>query len=361
MKLPNNYGSIYKLSGKRRRPWRVRITTGWTVGDSGKPIQQRQTIGYYATRNEALQALADYQKNPFIAGQSLSFAEVYERWSDKKFSSGISASNIAGYKASFKLCADIYDVPFREIALDHLQHVIDTCGKEYPTRRKIVVLFNQLYDYAVGNRVVGKDKDVTEYINIGEPTKSELHYRFTADEIERIRSAAETDDYAALVLMLIYSGVRPGEMFDLSSADVHVGERYFYIRDGKNANAVRKVPIHESCVGYYERWLAHGTEHLITKRNGQPFNFRRDHKTYTAAYFVPLLSDLGILKYKNAHGDEREHRPDDTRHTFTTIWTEKRLSEAFRRKIQGHSGQGVGEQVYTHIDFSELLAELNKM
>lgn len=29
MRLPNGYGSIHKLSGKRHRPWAVRITTQW--------------------------------------------------------------------------------------------------------------------------------------------------------------------------------------------------------------------------------------------------------------------------------------------------------------------------------------------
>ena len=31
MKLPNGYGSIYKLSGKRRKPWIVRKTVGWKI------------------------------------------------------------------------------------------------------------------------------------------------------------------------------------------------------------------------------------------------------------------------------------------------------------------------------------------
>lgn len=34
MKMPNGYGSIIKLSGKRRRPFAVRITAGYT--DEGK-------------------------------------------------------------------------------------------------------------------------------------------------------------------------------------------------------------------------------------------------------------------------------------------------------------------------------------
>ena len=29
MKLPNGYGSVVKLSGKRRKPYQVRKTAGW--------------------------------------------------------------------------------------------------------------------------------------------------------------------------------------------------------------------------------------------------------------------------------------------------------------------------------------------
>lgn len=31
MKLPNGYGSVVKLSGKRRKPWMVRKTTGYHI------------------------------------------------------------------------------------------------------------------------------------------------------------------------------------------------------------------------------------------------------------------------------------------------------------------------------------------
>ncbi|MBQ6481718.1 MAG: hypothetical protein IJI45_11415 [Anaerolineaceae bacterium] len=53
MRLPNSYGSIVKLSGKRRRPYAVRITTGWT--DKGRQIQKY--LSYHATRREAMAAL----------------------------------------------------------------------------------------------------------------------------------------------------------------------------------------------------------------------------------------------------------------------------------------------------------------
>lgn len=77
MKLPNGFGSIACYSGNRRRPYIVR-----------KYIDGRQKIiGQYATYEDALAFLVDYNKNPSLfAPATITFAEVYrlmaaERWS----------------------------------------------------------------------------------------------------------------------------------------------------------------------------------------------------------------------------------------------------------------------------------------
>ena len=66
MRLPNGYGSVEKLNGNRRNPWRVRITKSWVVDVStGKVIQNRTTISYYPSKKEAMQALAAYNETPW--------------------------------------------------------------------------------------------------------------------------------------------------------------------------------------------------------------------------------------------------------------------------------------------------------
>ena len=66
MKLPNGFGSVYKLSGRRRRPWVAAKTFGWEFDEKGqKGKQKQQAIGYYATRQEAMTALVQYNENPY--------------------------------------------------------------------------------------------------------------------------------------------------------------------------------------------------------------------------------------------------------------------------------------------------------
>lgn len=212
------------------------------------------------------------------------------------------------------------------------------------------------------NEIISKDKNVVEYLNIGKPQKSTKHYRFTDEEIKTMWRWSEGNKYIQVILMLIYSGVRPGELFNTKKASVNLEEKYFFIEKGKNNNARRKVPIHDRVFPFFKSWHEKdNTDYLVTQLNGKKVNFDTNHGQYTESYWKPLLLDMGILQYKNDEGEIKEHSPDDTRHTFTTMWKEKRLDEAMRRKIQGHSGKGIGEIVYTHFEFEKLREELNKL
>ena len=361
MRLPNGYGGVSKLNGKRRRPWRARITTGWEIDPETKKEKQiYKTIGCYETKQAALKALADYNTNPFETSPEITFAEVYDRWARRKFDE-ISDSNIAGYKAAYKLCAPIYNIRFCDLKLIHLQTCVDQSGKNYPTLKKLKIMLNQVFDYAVQNEIIGKNKHVVEYLNIGKPTKSDKHYRFNDAEIETLWRWSPNNEYVQLILMLVYTGVRPGELFAVKTSRVDLDDKSFYIDKGKNDNAVRKVPIHDRVLPFFRHWMSKGNEYLVTQRNGARFRFDTNHGQYVDSYWTPILRDMGILEYRNDRGDMREHSPDDTRHTFTTMWREKRLDEAMRRKIQGHSGKGIGEMVYTHFEFEKLREELNKL
>ena len=61
MRMPNGYGSVTKLSGKRRNPNMVRITVG-VDEDTGDLV--RKVLGYYPRRSDALSALAELQPKP---------------------------------------------------------------------------------------------------------------------------------------------------------------------------------------------------------------------------------------------------------------------------------------------------------
>ena len=98
MKLPNGFGSIACYSGNRRRPYIVR-----------KYIDGRQKIiGQYATYEDALAFLVDYNKNPLLfVPATITFAEVYRLMAAERYPK-IAKPTANNYKAAFKHCYELH-------------------------------------------------------------------------------------------------------------------------------------------------------------------------------------------------------------------------------------------------------------
>ena len=235
MKLPNGYGSVVKLSGKRRKPWMVRKTTGYRIDPvKEKKVNEYIIIGYAATKTEGLQILADYNRNPYdTKAAKMTFDEVYEEWSKKKFPT-VSESNIKGYKASYKTCGILYNRIFKDLKLADLQQVIDTCGKNFPTLKKIKILFNQLYEFALKNDICNKDYSTFVEIAQYKDRNPNKHTRtkFTKEKVAKVWTMKE-DKYYQIILMLLYNGTRISEFLDLKKENVHLEEQYFDVIDSK--------------------------------------------------------------------------------------------------------------------------------
>lgn len=350
MRLPNGYGSVTKLSGKRRNPYLVKKTVGWHFDEiKDKEVQDIIIIGYAPTRAEGLQMLAEYNNSPFdLSTSKLTFSEVFEKWSEEKYPT-ISRSNVLGYNASYKLCEKIYDTPFKNIKLAQLQNIVDTCGKNYPTLRKLKVLFGQLYDYAMKNEICSKD--YSQYIDIVKykdrnPNKMDRD-KFSKEEIERLWTLSD-DKYYQIILMLIYTGVRISELLNLKKENVNLDEQYFDVLVSKTESGIRKVPIADKVLPFFKNWYNElESEYLIHNVDGSQFQYRN----YYDSYFTPLMTNLGF-----------KQTPHCCRHTCISMLVEADVSQTLIKKIVGHSGaMTLTEKVYTHLDVEELVNAINKI
>ncbi len=342
MRLPNGMGGIYEMKDKKRRnPWRVRVTVGW---DEVTKKQIVHNVGYFRTRSEALKALVEYNANPYDLKSDITFAELFEKWSDEKFET-ISQSNVKAYQASFKCCESLYKMKFVDIRANHLQSAVDKSGKNYPTLRKLKVLFNQLYKYAMKNDLC--TKDYSEYVDIAKhkERKAEKHVPFTVAEISKIWGQTDRNDYISVILMLLYSGVRIGELLDLKKENVHLDERYFEVIQSKTEAGIRPVPIAEKTAPFFEKWMQSDSEYLIpNNKNGHMV-----YSTFIRYYWEPLMKEL-----------EMEHLPHDTRHTTISMLAKENVNQTLIKRIVGHSGaMSLTEKVYTHTDVQQLIDAIN--
>lgn len=235
MKLPNGYGSVYRLSGKRRKPFVVKKTIGYHVDhEAGKSVRDDLIIGYAETKAEGLQMLADYNSNPYdVKVSSLTFSKLYEEWSSREFRTA-SAATIAAHRAAYGACSPLHDMLFKDINAGVLQHLFDTTDKNYPTMRKMKILISQLFKHAMKYDYI--TKDYSQFIDISDYTDKNPNKfsrkKFSDEEISLLFEHSD-DHITQTILMLIYTGVRITELLNLRKSDVHLSERYFDITASK--------------------------------------------------------------------------------------------------------------------------------
>lgn len=350
MKLPNGYGSVYKLKGRRRNPWCARKTVGWKddpVKMTSYPVYQ--FVGFYPTKQDALQALADFNNDPFdLHIEQMTLQELYDRWSDEHFPE-ISHSNVVGTRTSFRVLEPIWDFRLFDLKLDHFQKVMDESGKNSPTLKKTKVTLGLMYDYAVKHEILQQSKrDMIRYIDVskaGNP-HSRKGEAFSRDEVQTVWENWKGNEYLTVVLILIYTGCRIGELLELKKEDVHLDDRWFYVRHSKTEAGIREVPIAEKIVPFMEDWMSKDAPTLICTPEGQPFLYRN----YYDSYWTPLMKELHL-----------DHTPHHTRHTCISFLTEAGVDDRIIKKIVGHKGQGVTETVYTHLELPIKLEAINRI
>lgn len=100
MKLPNGFGTCYKLGGNRRRPWVVKKTI------NGK----QKTLGYFATYVDGLSHLFAVNDTDVMQSE-IPFSAIYERWRKEHFPS-ISVSS----QKAYEICPALFCVLVRKNA-----------------------------------------------------------------------------------------------------------------------------------------------------------------------------------------------------------------------------------------------------
>ena len=331
MKLPNGYGSITKMSGKRRKPYRIQKTIGFD--EDGKQI--KETIGYATTRKEALEILANYNNDPYDINESkITFNILFNRFIEYKLQEleegKISQKSIDRYNNAYKYYKNIKDMKFIDIKKLHLQNIIDNCEHGYSTKSDIKTLYNFLYDIAVELELPVK-RNYFNGIDIGINKKSDKHKSITADDLKKLWEH-KNDDFVGAILIQIYAGLRPTEL--LTIKEVHLEERYMVGGIKTESGIDRIIPINEKIVPFVE-------EYLLTDK------LKLTYRQYKSR-FDKVMNDLNL-----------NYTPHDCRHTLATILDDANANDTCIKIILGHKISDITKGTYTHKTLQQLLDTIN--
>ena len=355
-KLPNGYGTIYKMSGKRSKPFRAMKTDKWIIDPvTGKSKQIRFTIGYFSSREQAMIALAEYNENPYdVKADSITFSEVYEKWSASYFPTLSNPSSIRTITAAYAYCNDLYDMRMKDIRVSHLEGAILNANVGDSTKARMKSLFNMLYKYAVAHDIAEKDYASVMFAN-GNPIKRERVKEvvpFSQEEISLLWDNLHNIAFTDMILVGIYSGWRPQELAILKLADIDRENGTMKGGLKTDAGKNRIVPIHPLIKPLIENRMQESSdlqsEYLFNDPNGQ----QGTYMTYDK-YKGRFQKVMKTLKMK--------HRPHETRHTFITKAKTCNMDEYILKLIVGHAIEDITEKVYTHRTIEQLKTEMEKI
>lgn len=338
LRRANGLGTVYKLSGRRRRPWVAAIN--------------KRVIGYYEERTEALRALEGVVVNGFPDGYNDTLQDVYERWKDAHYRD-LTAKGREGYEIAWKRLSPIYGRKMRSIKTIDFQKIIDAAvlkssdpANPKPLSRsgkeKIRQLCSQLCKQAMQDEII--NRNFGEYIKLEREEKKEKEV-FNTSDIEKLKK--DDGQTARIILTLIYTGFRINELFSVLKNDVHLEENYIVGGEKTEAGRNRIVPINQLIRPYIENWCQSENEYLITTVTGKQIN----DKNFRNREYYPLLERLGIER-KNPHC---------TRHTFATMMSSAGVAPEVLQKIIGHAKFSTTAEIYIHKDIAELQDAINKI
>lgn len=356
MRNPNGYGSVYKLSGKRRNPFAARITIGFKP-ENGYPIYK--FIGYYKTRSEALKALALFNEAPescaivdntLVPTSSVLLERVIKEWKDEHYRT-IKPQSTPNYERALRVLEPIKKRSFESLTIRDYEDVFEMSAQRRSALSYCKTALKYIYKFAYRKGYINDSSllNIAENISLGEAEivhHKTPHKAFTKDEIAILWSHKEEPD-VQIVLFMIYSGLRIGELADLRAEDVNLDERYIKINESKTAAGIRSVPINEKVVYILENWMMSGRE-LVAPLGSTPIVRRTASRNGYDKAVGRLL--------------ESRHLQHDTRYTLATLLTESAVDDRYIKLILGHKQQDVTNKVYAKkLDIEVLVNAINQI
>lgn len=332
MKNPNGYGTVVKLSGKRRNPFAVRKTAGFN--EKGHPIYIN--IGYAPTREAGMIMLAEYNKSPWdIEADKITLAELFELWKEKRMCK-LGKSNAASLQSAYKHCKGLERMKYNQIKSYHMQDCIDSCGCSYSTQGAIKNLWGHLDRFAMELDVISKCySDLLK----SEPIPETKKKPFSDEEVQRVWDNQQLP-WSDSLLFFLYSGFRISEVLEIKISNIDMESDIPTITEGikTDAGKNRVVPIHSKIMPIVQNRIEQSKSGYLFEWNGKKLN-----QTQYRVIWADLMQQL-----------QMQHTPHECRHTFRSRLDSAGANKVCIDRIMGHKSKGTGERVYTHKNIEEL-------
>ena len=251
----------------------------------------------------------------------------------------LATSSYGCYDTAIKKAIDCWgDIPLGHITTRHIDRYIQDmmrAGLQPPTvnknRRHLKAMLKKAYEW--------------DYLEVpvkfpGE-IKEEKRVRFlTKNDLSLILSEIEDAEYADVVLLAVYTGLRSSEILRLTASDIDKPEGFLRISPKQKNSTESFIPINKTARGILERCRARGGKKLVRFKTRQTISKNFKKAVRAAGFETPRFHDL--------------------RHTFGSHLAmlgenEKTIQDLMRHKSMAST------MVYTHVSPEHLTEASNRI
>ena len=292
----NGQGSVYK----RGKGWMVEVITGWNL--DGTRI--RHTKSGFRTKNDALAYLDDFKKGRIEQKKVCPLSYYYESWA-KADMPKLSRSKQTAYRIAWNKLSAIHNTSVSSLNIVMLRDLVAEEAPTFYPARDMKSLLSHLLKLAIADQQI--TVNMANFITLPDMNESEQK-PWSDSEIKTIWSAYADDNVvAAYLLLMIYTGMMPGELCACTRGMVHLDDRQI-VGAGLKTSVRKKTPIviaeflvpvieriltytedlPDQKILYTDRWSFYDAYHLFT----QEFNIR-DLPMYSCRHTTATALALG--------------------------------------------------------------------
>lgn len=344
-KRGNGTGTVYKLPDGK---YMAEITVSYFNSDDGKRHRKKRTKTCIKSKDAwaALETLRDKQtemKKPLTLYQ---LKKIFEK--SKKYDK-LSTSQQNKLEYAWKRLAPIHHTKITELSLDTMQITVDEAVKTYYPARDMKVLLSHLYKLAIQREFVLHN--LSEYIELPDPPIAKREV-FTDSEVEALWKdyngenkdglihADKRNLFTGYILIMIYTGMRYGELAKIRKENVFLDKRYMIGGEKTEAGRDREIAIAKKILPIVTEKYNTGKKKLLEMNTDNFYN-----------EYWNTIERIRI----------RHLPPQVCRHTYFTLLTREKVHPGLIASMGGHAQYQTAIDNYNRLPVEDKIMAVDKL
>ena len=332
---PNGAGTAYK----RGKSWTARVVVGWKLAEDGHAIPIYRTKGGFQRKKDALDYIPTLkQEKPKAKAPQL--IDYWNTYHDGEFQQ-LSKSKQTAYNGAWKKLAALYHRPVDQITVAEIRDAVSQVANTYYTVRDCKTVLTRLFELAGADDWC--NKDLPSYIVMPRLEEKERQVFADTEQLNLWKLYESGDIRAAIPLLMIYTGMMPGECQNLKVENIKLNEHKI-VGIGMKTKVRKESPV------FLPNDILPVIEDLISNAQPSGYIWPRNEDKWYADYYASL-----------AAAGCRRLEPYSCRHTTATrlAITENIAPQTIRRMMRWSTTKMLDR--YAHPDETDIFNAANSI